>query len=87
MRDADILGALTDRAIEDLGRGAMRIFFEEVMLDFPNVIDADAIGEFDLRERLPVGVVFAERVPWPWRLHLIEQAELHKAVPLGGNDC
>ena len=49
VRDADILGALTDRAIKDLGRGTMRVFLEEVMLDLPHVIDPEPIGEFDLR--------------------------------------
>jgi hypothetical protein len=79
--DPDIPGPLTDRAVEDFGRGAVRVFFEEVMLDFPNVIHPDVIGQFDLREGFPVGVVFAERVPRPRRLHLVQQAELHKTVP------
>ena len=75
--DPDILGALTDRAVEDLGRGAVRVFLEEVMLDFPDVVDADAIGEFNLGEGLPVDIVFAERVPRARRLHLVQHAKLH----------
>jgi len=49
MRDADVTGALGYRAVENLGRGAVRIFFQEVMLDFPYVVDADAVGQFNLR--------------------------------------
>ncbi len=58
MGDSDVPGALADRAVEDLGRGAVRVFFEEMMLDLPDVVDSDAVGEFDLRERFPVRVVF-----------------------------
>src|SRR5712692_2092580 len=56
--DSDVPGALADRAIEDLGRGAVRVLFEEMMLDLPDVVDSDAVGEFDLCQRFPVGVVF-----------------------------
>ncbi len=30
----------------------MRIFLEEVMLDFPHMIDPDLVSEFDLIERV-----------------------------------
>jgi hypothetical protein len=55
----------------------MRIFLEKVMLDFPHVIDSDAVGQFDLRKGFPVGIVFAERVPGPRRFHFVEQASFH----------
>ena len=58
MRDTDILGALADGAVEHFRRRAVGVLFEEVMFDFPDIVDADVVGEFDLRQCLPVGVVF-----------------------------
>jgi hypothetical protein len=58
MGDSDVPGALADGSIEDLGRGAVRVFFEEMMLDLPDVVDSDAVSEFDLCERFPVRGVF-----------------------------
>lgn len=51
------------------------------MLDFPDVIDSDSIGQLDLRQRFPVGVVFAQRMPRPWRFHLVKQAKFHAVSP------
>ena len=50
--EADIFGALAARGEENFRRGRMRILFEEVMLDFPHMIDAELVGEFDLIERI-----------------------------------
>src|SRR5208282_5590411 len=77
MRDADVAGALSYRAVKNFGCGAVRVFLEKMMLDFPHVVEADSVRQFDLRERLPVDVVFAERVPGPWSFHFIQQPELH----------
>ena len=35
----------------------MGIFLKEMVLDLPRVIDADAVGEFDLFERLAINSV------------------------------
>src|SRR5277367_2025839 len=75
--DADVFGALADGTVKDFGRGAVGVFLEEVMLDFPDIVHADAVGEFNLRERLPVNVVLALLVPWARGFHLVKQAELH----------
>ncbi len=49
---AYLLRALAGRGEEDFWGGRMRIFFQEVMLHFPHVIIAEAIGEFDLQQRV-----------------------------------
>ena len=61
MGDADVLGALADGAVKDFGRRAVGVLLEKMMLDLPDVIDADAVGELDLGERLPIDVVFTAR--------------------------
>jgi hypothetical protein len=49
MGDADILGTLGNRSVKDLGGWAVRVLFEKVMLDFPHIIKAKAVGQLDLR--------------------------------------
>jgi hypothetical protein len=41
----------------------MGIFFEEMMLDFPGVIDADAVSELDLFQRLAINAVLRLGIP------------------------
>jgi hypothetical protein len=43
----------------------MRIFFEEVVFDLPGVIEAEAVGQLDLMERLVKEVAFVALVPGP----------------------
>ncbi len=52
------------------------------MLDLPRVIDADAIGELDLIERLLINLVLVAVVPGTRDLMLVEDAELHRRLPL-----
>ena len=52
MAKAYVPGALRAGREEYFRGGGMRIFLQEVMLDFPGEIDAQFIGEFDLIERL-----------------------------------
>src|SRR5262249_34185242 len=82
MRDANVAGALRYSAVENLGCWAVGIFFEEVMFNLPDVVDTDAVGQFDLRQRLPVDVVFAERMPRPRGFHFVEQSKFHMALSL-----
>jgi hypothetical protein len=49
--EADVLGALRRGGEEDLRRGRVAVFLEEVMLDFPDIVDAEGVGELDLLER------------------------------------
>jgi hypothetical protein len=48
-----------------------------MVLDFPGVVDAELVGEFDLIERLLKQPVLVAFVPWPWKLVFVENAEFH----------
>jgi hypothetical protein len=48
-----------------------------MVLDFPGVVDAEFIGEFDLIERLLKQPVLVAIVPRPRQLMLVENAEFH----------
>src|SRR6185437_10109964 len=61
----------------------MRVLLEEMMLDFPGMVDAEPVGELDLVERLVVDAVLIALAPGPRQLMLVEDAELHRAVSLG----
>ena len=58
----------------------MRIFLEEMVLDLPGMVDAQAVRQLDLIERLLVDAVLVALVPRPRQLVLVEDAELHRAV-------
>ena len=45
-------GALRARGQEHLRRARVRVLLEEVVLDLPDVVDAQPVGELDLLERL-----------------------------------
>ena len=79
MGDANIFGALADGAKEHFGRGTMRIFLQEVMLDLPHEIETEPIAELDLLQRLPVDIVFAAVIPRPGHLHFKMQTEFHNS--------
>src|SRR5262249_43268598 len=76
--EPDALGALRARREEDFRRGGVRIFLEEMVLDFPGVVDAELVGELDLLEGFLQQAVFGTVVPRPRQLMLVENAELHE---------
>src|SRR5262245_14074600 len=80
MGDADILGTLGHCAVEHLRRRTVGVFFEEVVLDFPDVVKAEAVGQLDLRQRLPVGIVFTAFMPRTRGFHFIQKTELHTSL-------
>ena len=53
MTDANPLGALSDACEENLRRRAVRKFVEEMILDGPDRVEAEPIGELDLLHRFP----------------------------------
>ena len=71
------LRALAGGGEKYLGRGRMRVLLKEMVLDFPHIIIAQFVGEFDLSERILEQFVFAVRIPGPRQLMLIENAEFH----------
>ena len=44
------LGALAGRGQEHLGRRGVGVLLEEVVLDLPDVVEAQAVGQLDLLE-------------------------------------
>nr|WP_257808802.1 hypothetical protein [Mesorhizobium sp. J428] len=75
--DADVLGALGYGAEENLRRGGVRILFQEMMLDFPHVIEAEPVGEFDLVESVVEQLLLRTLHPGLRKLMFIEHSELH----------
>jgi len=77
VRESDPLGALRRGGEEQLGRARVRVLLEEVVLDDPHAVDADAVGELDLLERLVHDPPLVAVDPGAGRLVLVEQSELH----------
>ena len=59
----------------------MRVFLEKMVLDLPDVVDPQPIGELDLVERLVVKAQLAILAPGLRQLVLVEQAEFHRGSP------
>ena len=60
------------------------------MLDFPRVVVAELVGEFDLAQRVLIEPVFVALFPGARQLQLIKNAEFHVALSPGGTcliDC
>src|SRR5437660_1275738 len=55
----------------------MRVFFEEVVFDFPGVVNAQAIRQLHLLQRFLKQLLLGAIRPRAWQLMLIENAELH----------
>ena len=60
------------RGEEDLRRGAVGELLQEVVLDGPDRVEAEAVGELDLLERLVHAAVLAARVVGLRHLELVE---------------
>ena len=59
----------------------MRILFQEVVLDFPGVVEAELVSELDLVEGLLEELVLAVFVPVSGQLMFVEDAEFHAVIP------
>ena len=81
VREPDLAGTLAGRGEEHLRGRRVRIFLEKVMLDFPGEIVAEAVGQFELVERVVVEVELAVRSPRPRQLQLVKDAEFHSSLP------
>ena len=83
--EADLLGDLRQRADDHLGRGRVRATLAEVVLDVPGGVEPELVGQLDLLERLPIGLLLglplAVRMWTGPRLRdvdLVEQVQLHR---------
>ena len=80
--DLDVLGQHGAGGEEQLGRRAVGIFLEEVVLYGPHVVEAQLVGQLHLFEAVVVDGPFLLRRPRTRNGNLVEQAELHPAVSL-----
>jgi hypothetical protein len=77
MAEPDPLRALTGRCQEDLRSTRMRVLFQEVVLDCPDIVKAQVIGQLDLLECFLQELFLGPFVPRTGYLMLIEQTESH----------
>src|SRR4029077_19250850 len=77
--DADLLGHHGAGGEEQIGRRAMRIFLKEMMLNRPDLIEAQLVGEPHLLEAIIVDRALGLARPRPRHRDLIKQPELHGA--------
>jgi hypothetical protein len=61
------------------------VLLEEVVFDLPCEVDAELVGELDLRKRVLEQLQFLTVVPRPGKLVFIENTELHSSSSCGGN--
>jgi len=80
--DLDALGEHGTGGQEQFGRGAVRVFFEEMMLDRPHVIEDQLVGQLYLLEAVVVDGALLLRRPGTRNRDLVEQAELHSGTPV-----
>src|SRR5579863_5048631 len=79
--DANSLGDHRARRQEQLRRGAMRIFLEEVMLDGKHGFKAQLVGQFHLLQAVVVDLFFGVRIPGTRDRDFIEESKFHVRVP------
>jgi hypothetical protein len=66
--EPDRAGALARGGEEDLGGRGVRVFLKEVMLDGPDAVDPDPVGEFYLLQRVGQQLVLVIGPPGPGQL-------------------
>jgi hypothetical protein len=78
--DLDALSQHRTGGQEQLGRRAVGIFLEEMVLDRPDMLEAQFVGELHLLEAVVVDGALGLARPRTRHRNLIEQAELHVSV-------
>src|SRR4029453_3032309 len=78
--EPDVLRALRAGGQEHLGGAGVRVLLEEVVLDLPHDVEAQAVGQLDLLEGVLDERQLAAVVPGAGELVLVEDAELHGAA-------
>ena len=88
--DAHLLGALADRSQEDLGRAGVRVFLQKVMLDLPEILDAQPVGQLGLLQGFAEDPLFRSLAPRFRSLQFVENPEFHTRllvhIPVAGVD-
>ena len=75
--DADVLREHRARGEEELGRGAMRVLLEEVVLDRPDLVEAQLVRQLHLLERIVVDGALRLTRPGARDRQLVEESEFH----------
>jgi hypothetical protein len=78
--EPDVFRALRGGSQEDLRRGGMGVFLQEVVLNFPGEVITELVGELDLGEAVLKKIELAGLGPWARELVLVKDAELHDGV-------
>ena len=81
MAEPDLLGALRAGRKKNLGCGGVRILLEEMVLDLPDIVDAEPVGELDLVERILIEPQLGSFVPGLRQLVLVKNPEFHGVLP------
>ncbi len=76
--EADVLRPLRGRRQEHLRRARVRVLLEEVVLDLPDVVEPEPVGQLDLVERVVQQLLERAVGPRPRHLELVEQSEAHR---------
>ena len=78
--EADPFGPLRAGGEKYLRCGRVRVLFEKMVLDFPDVVDAEPVGKLDLIERLLVKPQLAFFAPGLRQLVLVKRSEFNPPV-------
>src|SRR5205823_5781225 len=75
--ETDAVGALGAGGEEHLGRRGVAVLLEEVVLDLPDAVHAELVGQLHLLEGVLDELVLGVGLPGAGELMLVEHAELH----------
>ena len=76
--EPDLFGALRAGGEKHFRGRGVRILFKEMVLDLPDVIDAEPVGELDLIERVLIKPQLGILIPRLRQLVFVEQPEFHR---------
>src|SRR6516164_2097663 len=77
MSEADAPRTLGRGSKEHLRGRRMRVFLEKVVLHLPGIVNAQAVRQLDLIQRVLEEAELGARLPGTWQLMLIEDPEFH----------
>ena len=75
-----LLGARGAGGEEHFRRRGVGVLLEEVVLDLPDVVDAETVGQLDLRQRILEQAVLGARRPRARQLVFVQKSEAHGSL-------
>ena len=83
-----VASALAAGAQKDLRSGRVAVLLQEVVLDLPDHVEAEAVSQLHLFQGILQQLVLAPLLPRAWKLVFVEDAELHNVgVPSEWNSA